>query len=154
MKRILKHSFITFAIVGGIGFLVDLTCMVLLSIWFPPVIARSIAFWAAASSNWWWNRTITFAHKYDFTLADSQNISKPTNKKAAALQWLQFLGGSMVAFIPNVGCYLLLIGYPSTSFSPTLNQLWPYLAMMPGIAIGMIFNYVFSRFWVFKIKHL
>jgi dolichol-phosphate mannosyltransferase len=139
MNLLLKHTFIRFAIVGGVGFLVDLTSMLLLSIWLPHLFARGIAFWIAASSNWWWNRHITFI--------DAQKIK---HKKAAVLQWMQFLGSSVVAFIPNWGCYLFLLAHPPAISSPTFILLWPYLAMAPGVLAGMMLNYIFSRFWIFS----
>ena len=138
MNIILKHTFVRFALVGGIGFLVDLTCMVLLSVWLPHLLARAIAFWVAASSNWWWNRTITFTN----------NKALDTNKKTAVLQWLQFIGGSLIAFIPNWGCYVLLMSQPPI-LDNSISVLWPYLAMIPGVLIGMMLNYAFSRFWIF-----
>ena len=137
MNSIFKHTFFRFAIVGGVGFLVDLSSMLLLSMWIAPLLARAMAFWVAASSNWWWNRVITFKK------------AEQDNKKAAVLQWLQFLGGSVVAFVPNWGCYLILMSHPPATPNATLILLWPYLAMIPGVAIGMMLNYVFSRFWVF-----
>jgi putative flippase GtrA len=152
MNSIFKHTFVRFAFVGGIGFLVDLASMLLLSIWLPHLVARGIAFWVAASSNWWWNRTITFANSKSNDI-DSSNIKETyisKNKKAAALQWMQFLGGSIIAFVPNWGCYLILMSQPPATSNSTLLLLWPYLAMIPGILIGMMLNYVFSRFWVFS----
>ncbi|RBP84335.1 GtrA family protein [Marinomonas rhizomae] len=140
MSIIFKHTFVRFAIVGGVGFLIDLTCMALLSIWLPHFTARGIAFWVAASSNWWWNRTITF---------NKANRSD-TDLKTATRQWMQFLGGSIVAFIPNWGCYLILISQSPATSDTILALLWPYIAMVPGILIGMMINYVFSRFWVFS----
>ncbi|QUX92234.1 GtrA family protein [Marinomonas sp. A3A] len=142
MNSIFKHTFVRFAIVGGAGFLVDLTCMLLLSFWLPHLVARGIAFWVAASSNWWWNRTITFT--------ESKAQITSTNKKATALQWIQFLGSSAIAFVPNWGCYLVLMSQPPATPNSTLSLLWPYLAMIPGILIGMMLNYVFSRFWIFS----
>lgn len=44
--------------------------------------------------------------------------------------------------------YLILMSQPPANM--TLALLWPYLAMVPGILIGMVLNYVFSRFWVFS----
>ncbi|BDX03135.1 hypothetical protein MACH16_18830 [Marinomonas pontica] len=139
MQRLFKHTFIRFALVGGIGFLVDLASMLLLSIWLPHIAARALAFWVAATSNWWWNRTMTFRH-----------TTSPNNKKAAVLQWMQFIGGSLIAFIPNWGCYLALMAQPPAFSDSTLDQLWPYMAMVPGVLIGMILNYLLSRFWVFS----
>ncbi|MBU2021001.1 MAG: GtrA family protein [Gammaproteobacteria bacterium] len=149
MNLIFKHTFVRFAIVGGVGFLVDLASMLLLSIWLPHLVARGIAFWIAASSNWWWNRTITFTKtKPEIPSIKSTDTCK--NKKAAALQWMQFLGGSVIAFVPNWGCYLILMSQPPATPNSTLILLWPYLAMIPGILIGMMLNYVLSRFWVFS----
>ncbi|PJE57170.1 GtrA family protein [Marinomonas sp. BSi20584] len=142
MNLIFKHTFVRFAIVGGAGFLVDLASMLLLSIWLPHLVARGFAFWVAASSNWWWNRTITFTVPKQEKTSDS--------KKAAALQWMQFLGSSVIAFVPNWGCYLILMSQPPATSNSTLTLLWPYLAMIPGILIGMMLNYVFSRYWVFS----
>ncbi|WP_111636784.1 GtrA family protein [Marinomonas shanghaiensis] len=144
MNAIFKHTFVRFAFVGGMGFLVDLSSMLLLSMWIAPLLARAMAFWIAASSNWWWNRVITFKKA-------EQNSQ---NKKAAALQWLQFIGGSVIAFVPNWGCYLILMSHPPTTPNATLILLWPYLAMVPGVAMGMMLNYAFSRFWIFsQTKH-
>ncbi|RNF51977.1 GtrA family protein [Marinomonas hwangdonensis] len=155
MNLIFKHTFVRFAIVGGIGFLVDLASMLLLSIWLPHLVARGIAFWIAASSNWWWNRTITFkGTKVDGVNLSINKTDISKNKKAAALQWMQFLGGSVIAFVPNWGCYLLLMSQPPPTSNATLILLWPYLAMIPGILIGMMLNYFFSRFWVFSAAKL
>ncbi|MBJ7537521.1 GtrA family protein [Marinomonas transparens] len=141
MSRFFSNTFTRFAIVGVVGFLVDLVSMLLLSVWLPHTIARGIAFWIAASSNWWWNRRITFIE-----------TRHTKHKKAALLQWLQFLAGSLVAFIPNWACYLALLSLQSSITNPTLSQIWPYLAIIPGILVGMGINYVFSRYWVFSQK--
>ncbi|WP_369921911.1 GtrA family protein [Marinomonas polaris] len=63
---------------------------------------------------------------------------------------MQFLGSSVIAFVPNWGCYLILMSQPPATSNSTLTLLWPYLAMIPGILIGMMLNYVFSRYWVFS----
>jgi len=139
MNLLLKHTFVRFAIVGGVGFLVDLASMLLLSIWLPHLVARGVAFWIAASSNWWWNRHITFI-----------DVQQTKHKKAAVLQWMQFLGSSLVAFVPNWGCYLFLLEHPPTIHHPMFMTLWPYLAMVPGVLLGMLLNYGFSRFWIFS----
>lgn len=140
MNRILKHPYCRFALVGGFGFVVDLTSLMLLSQCVPYPIARGLSFWVAASSNWWWNRHFTF--------------SNGRHKKTAVVEWLQFLSGSLMAFIPNLGIYLLLLHVqPSTQYQG-LTILWPYFAMIPGVIISMCINYSLSRYWVFRDQRI
>lgn len=137
-------TFIKFACVGGIGFVVDALAMLVLSFYLPVIPARGIAFWIAASSNWWLNRCFTF------------KAVRRTNKLQ---QWLAFLAISCIGFIPNWGCYWLLIHHVdvaawSLSFDQSAQSLilalWPFVAMLPGILLGMLSNYLFARGWVFK----
>ncbi|ETX09802.1 polysaccharide synthesis protein GtrA [Marinomonas ushuaiensis DSM 15871] len=143
MKTLFNHSFFRFALVGASGFAVDVISMLLLSTWIPFIVARGIAFWIAATSNWWLNRNITFVYSHNKSLTSGY-------KKAAVLQWLQFIGGSFIAFIPNWSCYVVLLAVQPNITNQTLYELWPYLAMAPGVLMGMTINYVFSRFWIFS----
>ncbi|WP_369921910.1 GtrA family protein [Marinomonas polaris] len=88
MNLIFKHTFVRFAIVGGAGFLVDLASMLLLSIWLPHIVARGFAFWVAASSNWWWNRTITFT--------DPKQEKKATAKRLPLCNGCNFLAALLL----------------------------------------------------------
>lgn len=140
MMTYFKYPLVRFALVGGLGFLVDLGSMLLFSTWFSSGNARAIAFWCAATSNWWWNRHITFIDQ-----------TSQVKKKPLYLEWLQFMISSMIAFIPNWGCYFLLLQTPIAFSEQSLFiTAWPYIAMIPGILVGFIVNYVFSRFWVFS----
>ncbi|MBR7889658.1 GtrA family protein [Marinomonas sp. A79] len=139
MTRFFDQAFMRFALVGASGFVVDVACMLLFSLWLPFAVARCLAFWIAATSNWWLNRNITFA----------AGRNKSQFKQAAVRQWLKFLGGSVVAFVPNWGCYVVLLSFHDSVTHHTLHVLWPYLAMAPGVILGMLINYAFSRFWVF-----
>ena len=141
---------LTFAMVGGCGFLVDAASLYLLSLWFPLPLARGGAFWLAASSNWWLNRQVTFRHV---------NAVMP-----APQQWGQFLVASCIGFIPNVGCYWLLMEWvepgnmilSSAVFNSAVQdstifvRYWPYLAMIPGILLGMVINFTLADRWVFR----
>ncbi|MEL0635819.1 GtrA family protein [Marinomonas sp. TI.3.20] len=138
IQTIFQKSFVRFAIVGSLGFLVDLISMIVLSFWLSPMMARAGAFWFAASSNWLWNRQFTF------------NTKKKMAIKEIIHQWAHFIFCSALSFIPNWGCYYFLMHF----FTPNpqlhlLSLLWPYLAMAPGILIGLFLNYVFSLRWVF-----
>lgn len=139
-----KKKPVLFGLVGGAGFVVDVAAMTLLSQWLPMSSARAGSFWVAASSNWWLNRQLTF---------------KKQQTKNKTKEWLKFLTSSCFGFIPNWGCYALLI--PKLTFFITLfeslglnHDLFissiPYLLMIPGILLGMIINFNFADKWVFS----
>ena len=127
--------------VGAGGFLVDVLVTYMLSQVVFAELARGVAFWVAASSNWWLNRQFTFS----------------SNQKEQPLkQWLQFLGASSIGFLPNWGCYWLLmnsdIGLATSSIlSIEISIWWPYVAMVPGILLGMGVNFILSDRWVFRL---
>ncbi|PSU13197.1 GtrA family protein [Photobacterium gaetbulicola] len=136
-----NKRFLKFAVVGAGGFLVDVIATYTLSRFVAVELARAIAFWIAASSNWWFNRHFTF----------DQALSRPSVQ-----QWLQFLSASCVGFLPNWGCYWLLMNtgleQATTSLIPIDSAMWwPYLAMVPGILLGMGVNFILSDRWVFRL---
>jgi len=143
-----------FAGVGSIGFVVDAATMFILSFYIAFIPARAIAFWVAATSNWWLNRHITF---------DASDTSKPVS------QWGRFIAVSCIGFIPNWGCYWLLmqsidinqlliaslIKYPELK-SLLVSHLdvevaWSVVAMVPGVLLGMLTNYLLADRWVFRL---
>lgn len=139
-----KKKPVLFGLVGGAGFVVDVTAMALLSQWLPMSSARAGSFWVAASSNWCLNRQLTF---------------KKQQTKNKTKEWLKFLTSFCFGFIPNWGCYALLI--PKLGFFISLfeslglnHDLFistiPYLLMIPGILLGMIINFNFADKWVFS----
>ncbi len=140
-----------FAGVGSIGFLVDASSLFLLSFYITPVVARTLAFWIVASSNWWLNRQITFAAK---------------KSPLALQQWGRFIGVSCIGFIPNWICYWLLMTtvdinqlsefyvqqYPEFN-SLIINHIeiiWFFSAMVAGVLLGMLTNYLLADRWVFR----
>ncbi|WP_019616761.1 GtrA family protein [Psychromonas ossibalaenae] len=135
---------VRFACVGGIGFLVDVATMFLLSSYIAPIPARGAAFWAAATSNWWLNRHITF---------DAGDTAQPMR------QWGRFIAVSCIGFMPNWGCYWLLMHsvdvkqfvnqYPELNHL-ALEMVWPVAAMVPGVLLGMLTNYLLADRWVFR----
>lgn len=144
---------VRFAAVGSVGFLVDAVTMLSLSFYITAIPARGIAFWMAASVNWWLNRHITF------DAGDAPH---------AIRQWGRFIGVSCLGFIPNWGCYWLLMSatninqlyqrvlnhYPDLSVfgihHNTLAMIWPFVAMVPGVLLGLLSNYLLAERWVFR----
>ena len=126
----LLSELLQFMGVGGSGFVVDLCCYLLLQlVGFSHLGARALSFWFAGSWNWFWNRTLTFS-EYE--------------KKQRIKQWLAFLGGSLVGFAINFGSYATL-----TDNVDFFAQ-YKILALALGVALGMGFNFMFSRFFVFS----
>lgn len=131
---------IKFASVGSVGFLVDSVTLLLLNMVMPLELARFVSFWLAASTNWWMNRHWTFSNA-GFTL-DKFHFSAPS--RAIWREWLKFLMSSVVGFIPNMLCYLYLIN------TYAVAREMPVISLIPGILIGMLFNFLLSKYWVFK----
>ncbi|MBY5946334.1 GtrA family protein [Photobacterium rosenbergii] len=141
MNQSKNRRFLKFAIVGVGGFFVDILVTYALSQFVMVEVARGAAFWVAASSNWWLNRQFTFS---------SSQQERPLK------QWIQFLSASSLGFLPNWGCYWILmnsdIGLATSSIlSIDISTWWPYLAMVPSILLGMGVNFVLSDRWVFRL---
>lgn len=120
-----------FTCVGGIGFIVDLTSMILLSTLMPLITARLLAFFFAVNSNWLLNRCFTFKTQQ---LATNTPLFK---------EWSKFLCSSCFGAIPNLLCYWLLV----TGLS--LSGKLAIIAIIPGIIFGMLINYWLADRWVF-----
>jgi putative flippase GtrA len=132
-ERLLRaHPALRFALVGASGFVVDTTVLILLFevAAVELLLARSIAFVAAASSNWILNR--------HFTFADSCRAGRKST------QWLRFLGSAILSAIPNLGIFYLLMRFLPEELPAIL------FAMCCGILAGYICNYQLARLWVFK----
>lgn len=136
----MTYKIIKFGVVGGVGFAVDVTAMAFFSLFMPIILARAAAFWIAASSTWWCNRRFTF---------------KGADRREPLRQWLRFLLSACVGFVPNWGCYWLLIelvdsGWIMQLAGETGILLWPLVAMIPGILLGMVANFSLAARWVFR----
>ena len=125
---------IKFAFVGGIGFIVDTSiftlCLYLLE--WPLMSSRVIAFFCAATSTWLGNRYLTFS-----------DTSQQGSKRK---QWLKFMTSACISAIPNFITFKLSLEFLGS------EGIWAYVALVLGILIGMISNYLLSDKWVFKAK--
>lgn len=118
-------KFLRFACVGGLGFVVDAGCFyLLLQISVPPMAARILSFWLAASATWLGNRYFTFAKRHP---------------DAAFNQWLKHMLSAHSSGVINLmAFYIISINYAVE------------LAFLVGIALGTISNYWLSSRFVFK----
>ncbi|MFV2031473.1 MAG: GtrA family protein [Gammaproteobacteria bacterium] len=131
-----SHRSFKFAIVGGIGFLVDATVLIIIFefMQLDLIYARVIAFSFAASSNWILNRAFTFS---DINLV---------GKKSA--EWIRFFISAIVSAIPNLGIFFLLMLILPESL------VFVIFAMCCGILAGYYSNYRLARVWVFRSQTL
>jgi membrane-associated phospholipid phosphatase/putative flippase GtrA len=124
-------SFIKFGLVGASGFIVDISVFTgLHNGWgMMSELARGIAYWFAATWNWFLNRSFTFAR---------------AQKDAHAGQWSNYLIMCLVSFFPNWGTFTILTN--SFEFFERYNQ----LALIAGVGAGMVFNFIGARFVIFR----
>ncbi len=124
-------SFVKFGAVGASGFLVDVSFFTLLHSYFGLAgeFARGIAYWIAATWNWFMNRSFTFA--------EAEKVDR-------AGQWTKYLLMCLVSFFPNWGTFTVLTN--GSEFFARNNQ----LALVAGVAAGMIFNFLGARFIIFR----
>lgn len=127
----MSSRLVKFALVGGIGFVVD--ALVFSAFFYlldvPLFVSRSIAFLFAATSTWIGNRLFTFSDR---------------EREAKLRQWLRFMLTASFSAIPNFAAFSL-VTYLLGSKGP--NAL---IALVIGVLVGMVSNYIISSKWVFK----
>lgn len=154
------ERFLKFAIVGAIGFVVDLgTLVILQATILPPTdvvrvaIASTIAFLAAIVSNFIWNRFWTYP--------DSRSRSLRT-------QFIQFAFISLVGWLSRtvwislayspLGALLMGILLPvfnafGSNFPETPNaeaRLGTIAAQIIGVVVVMFWNFFANRYWTYR----
>ncbi len=129
-KLQLGFRFIRFGMVGASGFVVDMSIYMALTFFgMPHLLGRAGAYWVSASWNWMMNRRFTF---------------HDTEKTARTRQWLKYLTMCAISFLPNWGTYYLL----TTGFDFFAE--WKPLALIIGVAAGMLFNFTGANLFIFK----
>ena len=118
-----------FALVGGIGFLVDtgVLLIVVSSLKVDPLIGRIMSFFCAATVTFWLNRRYTFA----------------ATAGVARAQWLRYVLATGIGAFINIGLFYLWISVAGTR----------PVQLVTGSAIGalvtMVFNYFIAKTLVF-----
>ena len=136
LRRLFWHKWpkrtevVQFCAAGGMGMIIDLfVYFVLQGLGLSHLFARALAFWPAATFNWFVNRIMTFKTR-----------PRPLRLK----QWLQFCATSAIGFTCNWGTYALL-----TSKVQFFNDnLLP--AFFIGVLVGTIFNFISADKIVFR----
>jgi len=129
MRRLIEPA--KFAIVGGIGFLIDGAILSAILHFFPTAVltARIPSFLVAATATWWLHRHFTF--------------SATGSHRPKAVQWVSFVTTNGVGNLINLVVYAVLV----------MAREWqPLPALAAASLVAMVFNYSISRFVVFRAR--
>ena len=127
-----QQQFLKFSFVGGIGFVTDagtftiLTKLVGLDLVTGRVIS-SLVFGMTAT--YLLNRYLTFRHQR------SGSIIR---------EYLRFAAANIVGNLLNIGTHALLVE------NLALFHRWPILGIVAGTAVGLVFNFTGSKYFVFR----
>lgn len=126
----LRRQILSFAVVGIVGFAVDLGVLLLaLHNGVGLLVGRAISFLTAVLVTWFINRRFTFRYSH------SEKIHK---------EWWLYFGTMLLGGSLNYLVYCLVV-----SMLPNLRLL-PAIAVACGSVAGMGLNFVGAKVWVFK----
>jgi putative flippase GtrA len=124
------RSLLWFAFAGVAGFVVDAGSLLLLKPWLGLYAGRAGSFALAVLTTWALNRRLAFQGR-ESRLSLKSELSR--------YFLLMLVGGAC-----NLGVYGWLVSVSE------LCQLYPVLAVAAGSLVGMVANYVSTRFGVFR----
>ncbi len=128
----MSTKFLRFVMVGTAGFVVDAIVLAigLHLIGLNKYIARVFSFLCAATFTWIANRRFTFP--------------EAAASLGRAREWARFVAVNSVGGLVNYGTYAALVTYAAAPFSN------PFLALACGSVAGLAFNFLGSKFIVFR----
>ena len=125
----MNKSVAKFAVVGLIGFIADSLFFVFFSyLDISVMIARTFSFWVALNVTWLGNICFTF-----------KNRVLRANPWHTANKWFKYVCSCHVSGLVNIGSFYLVSNLVDT-----------LAGFIFGIALGMVCNYLLSRFVVFN----
>jgi putative flippase GtrA len=123
-------QFVTFGLVGLVGFVVDTATVYALRNALGLYLAGLAAYFTAATGTWICNRLWTFRH---MARSDPWHV-----------QWRRFLTANLGGFVINRGVYALLVTFVDVAARE------PVIAVFAGALAGMTLNFNLSRKMVFR----
>jgi putative flippase GtrA len=133
-RRLASAKFLRFALVGTGGFVVDTSVFFVVHqlVGLDKYSARAISIFTAMNFTYAGNRFLTFR---EHAAAQPQAI---------VAEWARFLSTNALGALVNYGIYAAMV-----TFAPwPAND--PYLALVAGVAAGLILNFTLSRHVVFR----
>ena len=125
----LGRQFLSFAVVGAIGFVVDVAVLYLVAPLLGWYGARVLSFLAAATATWALNR------RYTFRRSDASVLREYLG------YLVTMLGGAVV----NYGAYVLVLHWASGPWAPAAG-------VALGSCAGLVVNFLSARYLVFRAK--
>lgn len=129
-----RSRFLRFSVVGGFGFVVDVSVFFLLHdlAQLNAYIARPFSILAAMICTWLGNRTLTFADRAARGL------------RGIFSEWLKFAATNTMGALFNYATFAAILGLAPAPFN------YRYLALAAGTAVGLVFNFTLSKYVVFR----
>lgn len=127
----LGREFLSFAVVGAIGFVVDVAVLYLAAPLLGWYGARVLSFLAAATATWVLNRRYTFS---------ARNAGNSVLREYLGYM-VTMLGGAVV----NYGAYVLVLHGFSGPWAPAAG-------VALGSCAGLVVNFLSARYLVFRAK--
>lgn len=120
-----------FAIIGGIGFVVDGGILTVLNSLFGlnPLLARALSFPIAVTVTWYLNRHRTFSER---------------KSRRAAFEWSRYAALNGIGALLNLGVFFWLINRFNTLADT------PLLPLAMGASIALVFNFLTAKHLVFR----
>lgn len=153
------ERFIKFGIVGFIGAVVDFgTVFILQETLFPPIselnvaVATSIAFFAAVTSNFIWNRYWTYPDSRSrsirrqltqFTVVNMISWAGRTVWVTLSHNWLGRLA------MPTFVVVWTMIHPEYVPDAESEAQVGTFVALLIGVVVAMIWNFFVNRYWTY-----
>ena len=125
----LGRQFLSFAVVGAIGFVVDVAVLYLVAPLLGWYGARVLSFLAAATATWALNR------RYTFRRSDASVLREYLG------YLVTMLGGAVV----NYGAYVLVLHWATGPWAPAAG-------VALGSCAGLVVNFLSARYLVFRAR--
>ena len=125
----LGRQFLSFAVVGAIGFVVDVAVLYLVAPLLGWYGARLVSFLAAATATWALNRRYTFRRSEASVLREYLGYL------------VTMLGGAVV----NYGAYVLVLRWFAGPWAPAAG-------VALGSCAGLVVNFLSARYLVFRSR--
>ncbi|MFZ6645593.1 GtrA family protein [Undibacterium sp. TJN25] len=134
MVKKLSTQVLSFAVVGGIGFLIDAGVLTLLSVHFGVNVytARVVSFALASLGTWLLNRRHTFGQ------------AGVDNAKAGSGEYLRYMSVQAAGAMINLGVFSALV-----VILPSLAR-YPVIPLAAGSGVAMFFNFFGARHWIYR----
>lgn len=136
VRTLAASRFLRFSVVGGFGFVVDVSVFFLLHdvLHLNAYAARPFSILSAMICTWLGNRLLTFS---DHAAKGAQGI---------LIEWLKFAATNSVGALFNYATFAAVISLAAPPFN---NR---YLALVAGTAVGLVFNFTMSKYLVFRAR--